>query len=385
MQGELLITIMSSLAQEEARSISENTTWGHRKRFADGKVSVAFKNFLGYDRGEDGNLIINPEQAQTVRLIYKLFLSGLSYTAIGQELMKRGIKSPSGNDKWQPGSVQRILTNEKMKGDALLQKCYTVDFLTKKQVKNEGQVPQYYVTGNHEAIIAPETFDLVQAEIERRRGLKRYSGVSVFSNRIRCGECGHWYGSKVWHSTDKYRRVIWQCNHKFEGDKKCATPHLTEEEIKAAFVKAFNKLFDEKNVPLENLKEVRTRICDTKKLEAEKIRLADELQVLADMVQNCISENARIAQNQTDYKKRYDEMVSRYDEVKAEYDKAVRGLQSRHAKAEQMDAFARALEKRNAVLVEFDEGLWGTLVECMTVYGKGDIGVTFKDGTEIRA
>ena len=297
-KGELLITIMSSLAQEEARSISENTTWGHRKRFADGKVSVAFKNFLGYDRGEDGNLIINPEQAQTVRLIYKLFLSGLSYTAIGQELMERGIKSPSGKDKWHPGRVQRILTNEKMKGDALLQKCYTVDFLTKKQVKNEGQVPQYYVTGNHEAIIPPETFDLVQAEIERRRGLKRYSGVSVFSNRIRCGECGHWYGSKVWHSTDKYRRVIWQCNHKFEGDKKCATPHLTEEEIKAAFVKAFNKLFDEKNVPLENLKEVRTRICDTKKLEAEKIRLADELQVLADMVQNCISENARIAQNQ---------------------------------------------------------------------------------------
>ena len=383
-KGELLITIMSSLAQEEARSISENTTWGHRKRFADGKVSVAFKNFLGYDRGEDGNLIINPEQAQTVRLIYKLFLSGLSYTAIGRELMERGIKSPSGKDRWQPGSVQRILTNEKMKGDALLQKCYTVDFLTKKQVRNEGQVPQYYVSGNHEAIIPPETFDLVQAEIERRRGHKRYSGVSIFSNRIKCGECGHWYGSKVWHSTDKYRRVIWQCNHKFEGARKCATPHLTEKEIKATFVKAFNSLFDGKDVLLENLKEVRIRICDTKRLEAEKRKLSDELQVLADMVQNCISENARIAQNQADYQKRYDELVSRYDEAKTKHDKIVQAIHAKRVTAETLDIFAKGIESRDAALTEFDKGLWGTLVDCMTVYGKGDIGVTFKDGTEIR-
>lgn len=383
-KGELLITIMSSLAQEEARSISENTTWGHRKRFADGKVSVPFKYFLGYDRGEDGNLVINPEQAKIVRLIYKLFLSGLSYSAIGRELMKRGIKSPTGGERWYPRTIQSLLTNEKMKGDALLQKNYTVDFLTKKQVKNEGQVPQYYVTGNHEAIIAPETFDLVQAEIERRRSAKRYSGVSIFSNRIKCGECGGFYGSKIWHSTDKYRRVIWQCNHKFDGDKKCTTPHLTEEEIKETFVRAFNRLFNGKEILLENLKEVRMRICDTKSLEAEKMKLADELQVLADMVQSCISENARIAQNQTDYQKRYDELVDRYDEVKGKYDATVQSTQAKHAKAERLDAFAKALESRDEALTEFDEGLWGTLVECMTVYGKRDIGVTFKDGTEIR-
>ena len=383
-KGELLITIMSSLAQEEARSISENTTWGHRKRFADGKVTVPFKHFLGYDRGADGNLVVNPEQAKTVRLIYKLFLSGLSYMAIGRELMKHGIKSPTGGERWYPRTIQSLLTNEKMKGDALLQKNYTVDFLTKKQVRNEGQVPQYYVTGNHEAIIPPETFDLVQAEIERRRSIKRYSGVTIFSNRIKCGECGQWYGSKVWHSTDKYRRVIWQCNHKFEGARKCATPHLMEEEIKAAFVKAFNRLFKGKEILLENLKEVRARICDTKKLEAEKMELADELHVLADIVQNCISENARIAQNQADYQKRYDEMVSRYEEAKAKYDAAIRDIQANNAKAERLDAFAKALENRAEALTEFDEGLWGTLVEHMTVYGKRDIGITFKDGNEIR-
>ena len=142
--------------------------------------------------------------------------------------------------------MRSILSNEKYKGDALLQKRYTVNFLTKKTKKNEGEIPQYYVTGDHEAIISPEVFDLVQAEIARRNGGKeRYSGISIFSNKIKCGECGSWYGSKVWHSTDKYRRVIYRCNHKFDGDKKCGTPHLTEEESKAVCVGACNRRFTE--------------------------------------------------------------------------------------------------------------------------------------------
>ena len=131
-----------------------------------------------------------------------------------------------------------MLSNEKYKGDALLQKEFTVDFLTKKHKKNEGEVPQYYVEGNHEAIISPKVFDLVQAELERRKRTKgsRYSGVSIFSNKIKCGDCGSWYGLKVWHSTDKYRKVIYRCNRKFDGDEKCGTPHVTEEEIKECTV-----------------------------------------------------------------------------------------------------------------------------------------------------
>ena len=323
--GELLITVLSSISQEEARSISENTTWGQRKCFADGKVSVPFKRFLGYDRGEDGNLVINPEQAKTVKLIYKLFLTGLSYKAICRELMAKGIKSPAGKDKWNAGTVQSILTNEKMKGDALLQKQFTVDFLTKKHKKNEGEIPQYYVTGNHEAIIPPVTFDLVQAEIERRRHGKRYSGVTVFSNRIKCGECGHWYGSKVWHSTDQYRRGGYQCNNKFGGTKKCDTPHLVEEEIKSAFIKVGNKLLKGKNDLLENIWLVQEQICNT----------------------------------------------------------AEQGIKKRWAKAERLDAFVTAIKEQGTVVTEFDEGLWGTLVDFMTVYSKEDISVTFKDGTEI--
>ena len=151
-KGELLITIMSSLAQEESRSISENVTWGHRKRMADGKVSVAYSNFLGYDKGENGNLVVNREQAKVIKLIYGEFIAGLSCHAIAEKLTKMGIKTPRGKDVWSQTTVRAILTNEKYKGDALLQKTYTPDFLTKKQVTNHGEVPQYYVTSNHEAI-----------------------------------------------------------------------------------------------------------------------------------------------------------------------------------------------------------------------------------------
>ena len=133
--------MLSSISQEEARRISENTTWGQRKRFADGKVSVPFKRFLGYDRGEDRNLVINPEQAETVRLIYKLFLTGLSYKVICRKLMSRDIKSPTGKDNWNAGAVRSILTNEKMKGDVLLQKQFTVDFLTKSIKRTKGKSP----------------------------------------------------------------------------------------------------------------------------------------------------------------------------------------------------------------------------------------------------
>lgn len=144
-KGELLITIMSSLAQEESRSISENVTWGQRKRFADGKVSMPYKQFLGYEKGEDGTPVINEEEAAIVRLIYKLFLEGKTPAGICRYLEQQGIPTPSGKQKWSQTTVDSILSNEKYKGDALLQKKFTTDFLTKKMKVNEGEVPQYYV------------------------------------------------------------------------------------------------------------------------------------------------------------------------------------------------------------------------------------------------
>ena len=181
-KGELLITIMSSLAQEESRSISENVTWGQRKRFADGKVSFAYSRVLGLDKGPDGRIVVNPQEAETVRLIFGLFLEGLSPHSIAAELTRRGIKTPGGKDVWNQQTVRRMLSNEKYKGDALLQKEFTVNFLNKKTKKNEGEVPQYYVEGNHEAIIPPAVFDNVQVLMQSRgKGSRRNSCVSIFS------------------------------------------------------------------------------------------------------------------------------------------------------------------------------------------------------------
>ena len=190
-KGELLITIMSSLAQEESRSISENVTWGQRKRFADGKVSIPYGRFLGYRKGADNLPEIVEEEATTIRLIYRLFLYGKSPSAIAAYLTDEGIITPGGKKIWRSKVVESILTNEKYKGDALLQKKFTVDFLTKKSKVNEGEVPQYYVENSHPAIIEPEKFDLVQYELKRRKEDGRFTScLHPFSGKLTCGECG---------------------------------------------------------------------------------------------------------------------------------------------------------------------------------------------------
>ena len=381
-KGELLITIMSSLAQEESRSISENTTWGQRKRFADGKVSVPFKQFLGYDKGQDGNLVVNREQAKTVKLIYRLYLSGYTFHSIAGDLTGQGIKTPAGCDVWSPSTVRSILTNEKYKGDALLQKRYTVDFLTKKTKANQGEIPQYYVENDHEAIISPQVFDWTQEEIQKRgRGCKRHSGVSIFSSKIKCGDCGSWYGAKVWHSNDKYRRTIYRCNDKFKHH--CKTSHLSEEDIKAIFVKAVNQLVGNKNAIISNIQLIREELCDTANLESEQDRLNQDLIALTDMTENCIAENARVSQNQTEYQKRYNNLVNRYDKTKEQYEAVTAKIQGRRLRNEQLGVFIDNLKNQH-LIGKFDERLWCSLVDYITVNGKDDIRVTFKDGTEIR-
>ena len=197
-KGELLLTIMSSLAQEESRSISENVKWGHRKRFADGKVTVPFGHFLGYKRGEDGNLVIDEEQAVIVKRIYREYLSGSTAVAIAKGLTNDGIETPGHKQKWHASTVRSILTNEKYKGEALLQKYYTPDFLTKKQKVNNGEIQQYYVENNHPAIIEPEIFEMVRIEKDRRLMLNgKYSGTDILTSRIKCGECGGSYGTHL--------------------------------------------------------------------------------------------------------------------------------------------------------------------------------------------
>ncbi len=241
-KGELLLTIMSSLAQEESRSISENCTWGQRKRFADGKVTVPFSRFLGYDRGGDGNLIVNEKEAETVRRIYEMFLQGDTPYTIAKKLTEDGIPSPGGKKKWYKNTVASILSNEKYKGDALLQKVFTVDYLTKRKRLNRGELPQYYVEGSHEPIISAEIYEQVQEEFDKRRHTDNdHAGTEIFLSRIICGECGCYYSPRIWYSTNNYRKVIWQCRRKNKNSGSCTPPHLVEAEIKLIFMIAVNK------------------------------------------------------------------------------------------------------------------------------------------------
>ncbi len=382
-KGELLLTIMSSLSQEEARSISENVTWGQRKRFADGKVSLAYSRFLGYDKGADGKMVINPEQAETVRLIYGLFLEGMTPHTIALTLTERGIKTPSGKDKWNATTVRRILTNEKYKGDALLQKEFTVDFLTKKTKKNCGEIPQYYIEDDHEAIIDPAVFDLVQQEMERRKtGASRYSGVSIFSSKIKCGECGGWYGAKVWHSTDQYRKVIYRCNNKY-NDERCTTPHIMEEEVKTVFLKSLNKLLANRDELIENVKLICDKLTDTSELEAEKEKYAEEMSLVADMVQAAMLENARIALDQEEYRQKNDVLSARFEAAKKKHDELAMQIEEIETRGQNLRHFQETLESLNGQVTEFDSTLWGSLVDYITVYENGEKTVTFRDGSVI--
>ena len=170
-KGEVLLTIMASLAQQESQSLSQNVKLGLQYRYQQGLVQVNHNRFLGYTKDEEGQLIIEPEGAEVVKRIYREYLEGASLAQIGKSLEADGILTAAGKAKWRPETLKKILRNEKYIGDALLQKTYTVDFLSKKRVKNNGIVPQYYVENSHEAIIPRDLYMQVQEEMVRRANL----------------------------------------------------------------------------------------------------------------------------------------------------------------------------------------------------------------------
>ena len=385
-KGELLITIMSSLAQEESRSISENVTWGQRKRMADGKINLPYAHFLGYEKGEDDIPRIIESEAKIVRVIYRRFMEGQTPSSIAKHLGDQGIPSPAGKKTWQVATVKSILSNEKYKGDALLQKKFTVDFLTKVTKVNEGEVPQYYVQNSHPAIIEPDEFDSVQAEIERRKNLGRpVSSNSPFSAKIVCGECGGYFGAKVWASNSKYRRVIWRCNDKYEHEKPCQTPHLTEDEIKQKFLVAFSALMCGRDELIANCRLAQTILCDSKEIDAELDELHREIKVVTELSRKAIHDNARVAQSQDEFNERNNGYLDRYRKAMDRVSELEDMKRARKTKNLILDAFIREIESRPLVIDEFDDRLWTVAIDRVVVTADGGLSFRFKDGSEVKS
>lgn len=383
-KGELLITIMSSLAQEESRSISENVTWGQRKRFSDGKVSMPYKRFLGYEKGEDGTPKIIESEAEIVRMIYRLFMEGKTSSAIAKYLADSDIPSPGGKKRWQVATVDSILTNEKYKGDALLQKRFTVDFLSKKMKDNEGEVPQYYVQNSHPAIIAPDEFDAVQVELERRKKLGRPAACqSPLSTKLVCGDCGGFYGSKVWGSNTKYRRMIWRCNDKYKGNSKCSTPHVTEEEVKQKFLEAFNSILLYRDELISNCRLAQEALCDYANIDAEINELHREIEVVAELSRKAIYENAHTPINQAEWYERNNGYLERHRKA-SERVTELEGLKrEQQSKSLLLESYIKNLNSHKEVLEEFDDRLWMAAIDTVIIQPEGQLRFRFKDGTEV--
>ena len=378
-KGELLITIMSSLAQEESRSISENVAWGKRAKCEEGKVYLPYKQFLGYEKGPDGLPQIVEEQAKTVHLIYSLFLEGLMPSGIAKRLEFLGILSPAGKQRWQTSTVESILKNEKYKGDALLQKTFCVDFLTKKMKRNEGELPQYYVEQSHPAIVSSEVFDEVQQELKRRRDVRYVGRSGCFSSKIICGECGSYYGRKVWHSNDKYRTVIWRCQHKYDNGEPCKTPHVTEDQIKAAFVAEMNRVIANKDQALADVRILITSLTDPRELEEREAATVKKLEAVSESMRKLVGDHARALIEQTEYNGQYAELLAQGRALEEQIAEIGEQREQRKARKRELDAFYKKLKATDPI-VEFDEELWNVTVNTILIRLDGRLEITTRAG-----
>lgn len=377
-KGEVLLTIMASLAQQESQSMSENIKLGLQYRYQQGKVQVNHNRFLGYTKDENGNLVIDPEQAEIVKRIYREYLEGSSMDKIAAGLMADGILTGAGKEKWYTSTINKILRNEKYMGDALLQKTYTTDFLTKKRIKNNGTVPQYYVEGDHEAIIPKDLFMQVQAELVRRRvvhvsptGKKRsFSCNHCFAQMVFCGDCGELYRRVHWNNRG-YKSIVWRCVSRLEEKgSECTAPTINEETLQTAVVRAINELLANKEPFLSTLQKNIDTIFneesdnDTDELDSK----LEELQI----------ELLKQAKSKNDYDNVADE-IYRLREMKQNSLVENAEREGKRQRIAEMTAF---LNEQSHELEEYDEQLVRRLIEKVTIRDDR-IEVEFKSGVKI--
>lgn len=395
-ESEMLITIMSCFAQAESESISKNVSWGVRQSFKNGNVPMQYARLLGYRKGHDGNAEIIPEEAEVVKEIYRCYLDGMSMNLIADRLNEKGLTTKGGSSPYRKTVVQRILTNEKYTGDALLQKTYVTDCITKKTRKNNGELPMYLVKNHHEPIISRSDFNRVQEEMARRSakrtiadkltktGQGKYSAKYALSELLICGECGEHYRRVTW-TAKGFKEIKWRCVSRIQyGKKKChSSPTVDEQALHRAIVSAVNEFCTVKDDVAKTLHESIIEVLDPNQngsVQAAQQRIdelarnMDELIKLAtvpDTAENAMSDIAKFSEEM--------KMLREFIETEK-----AKQTEVQHGSNELSNVLQR-LEKENFTLSEYDDIVTRQLIEQITVDIKNTITVRFKGGFEMRA
>lgn len=360
-KGELMITIMSSLAQEESRSISENVTWGKRKSFADGKVYIPYKTFLGYEKGENGRPKINAEEAKIIRLIYSLYLNGYTENKIKDYLNKNHVTTAKVKNQWHTSRIKSILTNEKYAGNALLQKNYTVDFLTKKKKKNEGEVPQYFVKNSHPAIISETDFNKVQYEIEKRKQSHGYyTNTNIFSGKIICNDCGSFYGRKKYR-TKGYQYIVYHCNHKYNNQ--CTSVTLQEEKIKAGFLLALNKMIFDKEKVIVETKQIIESVLNIDSLQEKRCNLSSQINDLQKKIEELNTVSIHNVLDRNKYEEEFLTLESQYLSLIKKEKEIHKEIKDKEVSYQSATKILEFIQNRKEFFKEFDNRLWIELLD----------------------
>ena len=377
-KGEVMLTIMASLAQQESQSLSQNVKLGLQYRYQQGEIQVNCNRFLGFTKDENKRLIVVPEEAEIIKRIYREYLEGASMLKIKRGLEADGILNGAGNEKWHTSNINQILRNEKYIGDALLQKTYTTDFLTKTRVKNHGVVPQYYVENSHEAIIPREIFMRVQEELIQRRivhispnGKNRtFSCIHCFSNMIVCDGCGEVFRRVHWNNRGK-KSIVWRCVSRLENTGLfCEARTVLESTLEQVMVSAINQTLCDKDSFLATLRE-----------NIETVIAQENDQTLAGIdarLQELQTELLKLANSKVDYEDVADE-IFRLREEKQKVQLENIGRDELKNRIADMSVF---LQEQLTAIAEYDEPLVRRLIEKVTVY-EDKFTVEFKSGMTV--
>lgn len=382
--GELLITILSSQAQEESRNISENVKWGLKRKYEKGEVLV--RRMFGYQKGIDGQLHIIPEEAEIVRLIYGKYLEGESLNSIARILKEKGIKTIRGNTEWNVNSIRTILINEKYIGDAMAQKTFTTDYLTKARKENQGELQKYYVENAHEAIIPREVFYKVQEELHQRANIYKksskqeteskgkHSGKYTLSKITVCKECGCEYHRQIW---SKYgeKKAVWRCENRLRnGIRYCKdSPTIEESVLHRTVLHAINQVLENKDDFVQTL---RKNVVTALTHGTEDSEYAKEKKKLQKAMAELIQQQAQQDGNKTAFEERCQAITAQIEALEMKQIKA----SSRGEKSRKMEDIENFLDKTNCVLTEYDDKLVRKLIQNINVVNARKIEVVFKSG-----